>query len=497
MTLNAMRPDIIVVRHHAAGAVELLSQKVDCSVINAGDGAHQHPTQALLDALTIRRAKGRIAGLTVAICGDILHSRVARSNINVLNALGARVRIVAPSTLLPSAPDRLGCEVFTDMWKGIDGVDIVMMLRLQRERMEGSYVPSSREFFHFFGLDHEKLARAKPDALVMHPGPDEPRRRDRLDRRRSFPQRHSRAGGDGRRGPHGRAGSAVRPPPGIRGGRPMSKTIEKPKTVGKATVFINARLIDPGSQSRRAGRLARQGWPDRRSSAAICGATRRKARHVIDCKGHVLAPGLIDAQVFTGEPGYEHRETLKTASHAAAAGGVTTIVVMPETNPVIDQVALVDFIQRRARDNALVHVHTMAAMTKGLKGEEMTEIGLLEAGRRDRFLQRQVERRQHARDAQRAALRQGFRRAHRPPHRGPLSLGQRCDEFGRGGGAARTSRRFENCRDDHAGARRAPRRDDGRALSRRRRSAAAKASRSSRAPRQGSCRSRAASRSII
>jgi len=171
VTLNAMRPDIIVVRHHAAGAVELLSQKVDCSVIHAGDGAHQHPTQALLDALTIRRAKGRVQGLTVAICGDILHSRVARSNINVLNTLGANVRIIAPSTLLPSSPERLGCEVFTDMWKGLEGVDIVMMLRLQRERMEASYIPSSREFFHFFGLDNEKLARAKPDALVMHPGP--------------------------------------------------------------------------------------------------------------------------------------------------------------------------------------------------------------------------------------------------------------------------------------------------------------------------------------
>jgi len=171
MTLNAMRPDIIVVRHHAAGAVELLSQKIDCSVINAGDGSHQHPTQALLDALTIRRAKGRIAGLTVAICGDVLHSRVARSNIIVLNTLGARVRIAAPSTLLPAAPERLGAEVFTDMWKAVEGADVVMMLRLQRERMEGSYVPSTREYFHFFGLDQEKLARAKPDAIVMHPGP--------------------------------------------------------------------------------------------------------------------------------------------------------------------------------------------------------------------------------------------------------------------------------------------------------------------------------------
>jgi aspartate carbamoyltransferase catalytic subunit len=171
MTLNAMRPDILVVRHHAAGAVELLAQKVDCSVVNAGDGAHQHPTQALLDALTIRRAKGRIAGLAVAICGDILHSRVARSNINVLNTLGARVRLVAPSTLLPPQVARLGAEVFTDMNAGLEGVDIVMMLRLQRERMQGSYVPSTREYYHFFGLDQEKLARAKPDALIMHPGP--------------------------------------------------------------------------------------------------------------------------------------------------------------------------------------------------------------------------------------------------------------------------------------------------------------------------------------
>ena len=171
MTLNAMRPDILIVRHHAAGAVELLAQKVDCSVVNAGDGSHQHPTQALLDALTIRRNKGRVEGLTVAICGDILHSRVARSNIMLLNALGARVRIVAPSTLLPPCPERLGAEVFTSMDEGIKDADVVMMLRLQRERMSGSFVPSTREYFHFFGLDQEKLEFANPDALVMHPGP--------------------------------------------------------------------------------------------------------------------------------------------------------------------------------------------------------------------------------------------------------------------------------------------------------------------------------------
>src|SRR5262247_1929931 len=153
VTLNAMRPDIIVVRHHASGAVELLAQKVDCSVVNAGDGPHEHPTQALLDALTIRRNKDRIQGLVVAICGDILHSRVARSNIILLQALGARVRCIGPSTLMPAGLDRFGVEIFHDMRAGLNGADIVMMLRLQRERMNGSFVPSVKEYFRFYGLD--------------------------------------------------------------------------------------------------------------------------------------------------------------------------------------------------------------------------------------------------------------------------------------------------------------------------------------------------------
>jgi len=171
MTLNAMKPDVMVVRHNESGAVNLLSQKVDGSVINAGDGRHEHPTQALLDALTIRRRLGKLNGLLVAICGDILHSRVARSNIHLLTKMGARVRVIAPLTLLPSNIDRMGVEVFTDMKKGLKDVDIVMMLRLQLERMQGAYVPSTREYFRFYGLDYAKLALAKPDALIMHPGP--------------------------------------------------------------------------------------------------------------------------------------------------------------------------------------------------------------------------------------------------------------------------------------------------------------------------------------
>ncbi len=171
MTLNAMRPSVLVIRHGSSGAAALLSQKVNCAVINAGDGRHEHPTQALLDALTIRRRKGRIQGLTVAICGDILHSRVARSNIHLQNAMGARVRVVAPPTLIPVGVDRLGVDVFHDMRSGLADADIVMMLRLQTERMKGAFVPSTREYFHFYGLDTDKLAMAKPDALIMHPGP--------------------------------------------------------------------------------------------------------------------------------------------------------------------------------------------------------------------------------------------------------------------------------------------------------------------------------------
>ena len=171
MTLNAMQPDILVVRHNDAGAVKLLSEKVNCGVINAGDGPHEHPTQALLDALTIKRRKKSIAGLKVAICGDIMHSRVARSNIHLLNTLGAEVRIIAPATLIPKNIESLGVNVFYEMKNGLKNVDIIIMLRLQLERMSGSFVPSIREYFKFYGLDREKLNFAKPDALILHPGP--------------------------------------------------------------------------------------------------------------------------------------------------------------------------------------------------------------------------------------------------------------------------------------------------------------------------------------
>ena len=171
LTLNAMQPDLLVVRHPQSGAVDLLSQKVNCSVLNAGDGRHEHPTQALLDALTIRRAKGRLHRLNIAICGDIAHSRVARSNIILLGKMENRVRLVGPPTLMPSEINELGVEVYQDMRQGLKDVDVVMMLRLQKERMDGGFIPSEREYYYCFGLNKEKLSLAKEDAIVMHPGP--------------------------------------------------------------------------------------------------------------------------------------------------------------------------------------------------------------------------------------------------------------------------------------------------------------------------------------
>ncbi|MBC6441938.1 MAG: aspartate carbamoyltransferase catalytic subunit [Rhodobacteraceae bacterium] len=171
LTLNAMHPDLLVIRHPSSGAVDLLSQKVNCVVLNGGDGHHEHPTQALLDALTIRRAVGRLDGLTVAICGDISHSRVARSNIFLLRKMGSTVRLIAPRTLLPSGAAELDVEIYDDMADGLKDVDVVMMLRLQLERMDGAFIPSAREYHHRWGLTAQKLSHARPEAIVMHPGP--------------------------------------------------------------------------------------------------------------------------------------------------------------------------------------------------------------------------------------------------------------------------------------------------------------------------------------
>ena len=170
-TLNSMFPDILVIRHPKSGAVQLISEKVKCAVINAGDGNHEHPTQALLDAQTIRKRLGRISGLKIAICGDIAHSRVARSNIFCLNTLGNKIRVVGPKTLIPKGIESLGVEVTHNMFDGLQDIDVVMVLRLQKERMDGGFLSSEREYFHYYGLDERKMQYANPNAIIMHPGP--------------------------------------------------------------------------------------------------------------------------------------------------------------------------------------------------------------------------------------------------------------------------------------------------------------------------------------
>jgi aspartate carbamoyltransferase catalytic subunit len=169
--LEAMRPDVIVVRHASSGAPHFVARHARAGVVNAGDGLHEHPTQALLDAFTIRRAKGRIGDLVVTIAGDIAHSRVARSNALLLTRLGATVRFCAPRTLLPVGVESFGVEVDDDLGRAVEGADVVMMLRIQRERLTEALIPSTREYSRTFGLNARVLDRAKPDAIVMHPGP--------------------------------------------------------------------------------------------------------------------------------------------------------------------------------------------------------------------------------------------------------------------------------------------------------------------------------------
>jgi len=169
--IEAMKPDIIVMRHSASGAPNYLAQRLDCSVINAGDGAHEHPSQALLDLLTIRQHKGKIEGLKVAIIGDIAHSRVARSDLYALVKMGATVRLAGPGTMIPPGIERLGAEVYTDINQALDEADVVMMLRIQLERQGKTLLPTLREYARFYGLNKDNLKLAKKDAIIMHPGP--------------------------------------------------------------------------------------------------------------------------------------------------------------------------------------------------------------------------------------------------------------------------------------------------------------------------------------
>ena len=377
------------------------------------------------------------------------------------------------------------------MREGLRDADIVMMLRLQRERMNGSFVPSTQEYFHYFGLDEKKLAYAKPDALVMHPGPMNRGVEIDYRGRRRRPVADPRAGRDGRGGAHGGARGAVAEPAECVTARSQMITERRP------ILLANARILDPSRDLDIDGDLLIADGVIREAKRGIGAAGVPEGTEVIDCRGRLVAPGLIDMRAFVGEPGAEYRETLASASQAAAAGGVTTIVCQPDTSPVIDDPAIVDFVLRRARDTAIVHVQPMAALTKGLRGEEMAEIGLLKAAGAVAFTRRREKRRQCAGHAPGADLCARFRRADRASHRGPRPGRRRRHERRRVRRPPRPLRRSEGGRDHHARARHSPRRARREPAITRPRSPARSRSTCSGAPRRRASRSRPPRRSII
>ena len=394
-------------------------------MLNAGDGTHAHPTQALLDALTIRRHVGRLKGLRVAICGDIAHSRVARSNIELLTIMGAEVRLVAPRTLIPGGIAQMGAKIFYDMREGIKDCDVVMMLRLQTERMQGGFFPSIREYFHFFGLDTDKLAAAKPDAIVMHPGPmNRGVEIDSLladDIGRSVIREQVEMGG---RGAHGVPGPPD-PEPAERRRRaclsgneefePMTVKLNEP--LGKVA-YVNARLLDPDSELDAPGGLLTEGERIADFGAGLFADGAPADARVVDCGGLCLAPGLVDIRVHLREPGQEHKETLETTGRSAVTGGVTSLVGLPDTTPVIDDMSVLEFVARRARMLGLAKVYAYGAGDQGAGGRRTGRDGPAGAiGRAGLFRRRPLHHR-HQDDAARVVLCQHLRPAHHAARRG-------------------------------------------------------------------------------
>jgi aspartate carbamoyltransferase catalytic subunit len=360
--LEAMNPDMVIVRHASSGAPHLLASHCRFSVVNAGDGAHEHPTQALLDALTIRQKKGRLSGLSVAIVGDILHSRVARSNLWLLSKLGAKATIAGPPTLVPPGLEGLA-RVTHSIDEAVEGADVIMMLRIQLERMSGGFFPTTREYHKRYGLTEERVRRAKKDVLVMHPGPMNRGRRDRERGGRRPVLGDPRAGHERRR----------------RCGWPCSTccsaAARRPRR--EPAAGRRGRVVDPSQElDAKLDVLLKDGVVERLGE----GLRVRDAERV-DAKGLVVCPGFIDLHTHLREPGREDKETIATGTRAAAAGGFTAVCAMPNTNPVNDSAGITRSILEKARAEGVVRVYPIGAITRGQQGAELAEYGdLQEAG---------------------------------------------------------------------------------------------------------------------
>ena len=376
LTLNAYDPDVIVIRHPHIGAPNLVARVTGAHVVNAGDGKHQHPTQALLDLYTIEEHVGPVEGLHVAIVGDVLHSRVARSNIQALTLMGARVTLVGPPPLIPRGIEAMGCEVSTDIG-AIQHADVVYVLRMQRERMESgeNYVPIAARVLGALGRDAGAPA---PGPEGDAPRPDEPRRRDRPGGRRLGRRADRDPGARRPRRADGRALRPAHPRPGRGQGR----------RGGGVMLFGKEGHDDLVIRSRAGDRSRPRGSTTCSTSAIDQGVISQiglnvdaNGHRVVEGRGLVLAPGFVDPHVHLRTPGREDEETIASGTASAAAGGFCAILAMPNTEPVVDSAAVLGSLIETAREEAEVPVGFLAAITKGQEGKELTEMAeLADAG---------------------------------------------------------------------------------------------------------------------
>ncbi len=437
--IEAMGVDVVVVRHRTPGTPHLLAQNLSCSVINAGDGAHEHPTQGLLDIMTIRERRGHVEGLTVALVGDIAHSRTARSNIWGLKKLGAHVIVCGPSTLVSRRWEELGVEVSYGLDEILPRCDVLNLLRIQFERQSTRPFPSVREYAH--SVRHEpRAAGAGPGRHPDHgAGADQSGRGGHARRGRrtafgDFAPGHQRPGGA-----HGGAVAVV--------GETLmaaAKPSRKESTVRQERPILieGGRVIDPSQQMDRMTNLLIEDGRIAGYDALASGD-----EDVINAHGKIVAPGLIDMHVHLREPGREEDETIDTGTAAALAGGFTSIACIPNTEPPIDTQATVEFIQHQAARADHCNVFVVACVSKNREGKELAELGQLVAGRRRGLQRRRRPGLRRRVDAAGLRILPDVRQADPQPRRGPRADPGRRDARGpsvAGAGSARHARVAED-----------------------------------------------------